>query len=136
MKPSDPIIIRMRSLAREASAQAYAPYSRFMVGAAVLTEDGEVFTGCNVENSSFSLTMCAERGALFQAISKGHRTIRAVVIFTPTELPSPPCGACLQVMCEFGPDAEVFSFCRSGELLHARAGEMLPHAFALNPGIE
>ena len=96
-----------------AAAHAYCPYSHFRVGAAVLTDRGEIFAGCNVENASYGLTICAERNAVFQAVAQadGPLVIRAVVVYTPTAEPTAPCGACRQVINEFGPDAEVLSIC-------------------------
>ena len=101
---------RLLQAAREASRRAYCPYSHFKVGAAVLTADAEVYAGCNVENASYGLTICAERNAVFQAVSSRSTLpeIRAVLIYTPTPTPTAPCGACRQVLNEFGPDAEVF----------------------------
>ena len=92
--------------ARAAAARAYCPYSHFQVGAAVLTGSGEIFAGCNVENASYGLTICAERNAVFQAVARGRGplSICAVVVFTPTATPTAPCGACRQVINEFGPD--------------------------------
>ena len=121
---------RMRELAMAASEHAYVPYSGFKVVAAVLVENGEIFSACNVENASYSLSMCAERNALFQAVSHGHRKVQAVVIFTPTSQPTPPCGACRQAIGEFGPEAEIFSFARAGDPLHARLDDLLPHSFS------
>src|SRR3954470_5071926 len=103
--------------ARAVNARAYAPYSKFRVGAAVLTEAGEIFSGCNVENASYGLTICAERNAIFQMVSKAVSPIRAIVIYTPTQTPSAPCGACRQVINEFGPEAEVVSFCDGPDVL-------------------
>lgn len=91
--------------AHAARQNAYAPYSNFHVGAAVLMEGGEIFTGANVENSSYGLTICAERSAIFNAISHGKRKIKAVAIATNKDKPIPPCGACRQVIREFS-DAE------------------------------
>ena len=119
----------MRALAEDAATRAYAPYSNFRVGAAVLCESGAIFAAPNVENASYSLTICAERNAIFQAVSNGCTRIRAVVVFTPTDRPCPPCGACRQVISEFGPNAEVFSFSATGDCLHANVRDLLPHAF-------
>src|SRR5579862_6343991 len=96
------------NLARAAQANAYAPYSKFRVGAAVLLENGDVFTGCNVENASYGLTNCAERSAIFAAVSKlggGNVKIRAVAVVNDHDVPCSPCGACRQVIAEFGPEA-------------------------------
>jgi cytidine deaminase len=126
--PED-LLQKLTDAARAASANAHCLYSRFPVGAAVLTGTGEIFAGCNVENASFGLTICAERNAIFQAVAKGHPTIRAVVVFTPTDAPTPPCGACRQVINEFGPDAEVISTCRGPNIARHRLSELLPGAF-------
>lgn len=119
----------MIQLARAASARAYCPYSRFPVGAALLTSDARIFVGCNVENASYGLTICAERNAVFQAVAAGARRIAAIVIYTPTPTPSAPCGACRQVLNEFGPDALVVSVCDGPEVLESHVAELLPHAF-------
>jgi cytidine deaminase len=129
MHANDPVIGKMKEAAQTASRKAYCPYSKFPVGAAVLTEDGTVFSGCNVENASFGLTMCAERNAVFHAVTNGYRKILSVVIFTPADDPTPPCGACRQVIYEFGPHAEVFSFGKVGDLLQLRLDQLLPEAF-------
>jgi cytidine deaminase len=129
MKVSDEIIQKMRAVAEVAAGKAYCPYSKFPVGAAVLTEEQEVFAGCNVENVSLGLTMCAERNAVFQAVSKGHRKIVALVIVTPTSDPTSPCGACRQVINEFGNQAEVFSFGKDGNVQYFRLNKLLPEAF-------
>lgn len=131
LNPNDPAILKTRDLAEAASTRAYAPYSGFRVGAAVLAEDGEVFTGCNVENASYSLSICAERSAIFQAVCAGKRSFAAIVIFTPTERPVPPCGSCLQVLHEFAPAAHVYSFASTGEPLHFTLPDLLPHPFDL-----
>lgn len=128
-KVSDAVIQKMRAAAEAAAQKAYCPYSKFPVGAAVLTEEHEVFVGCNVENASLGLTMCAERNAVFQAVAKGHRKILAVVIVTPTSAPTPPCGACRQVINEFGNQAEVFSFDKDGNVQCSRLDQLLPGAF-------
>ena len=117
--------------ARAAAARAYCPYSRFSVGAAVLTGADEVFSACNVENASYGLTICAERNAIFQAVAhgRGPLSIRAVVVFTPTDMPTAPCGACRQVINEFGPDARVISLCDGPLVIESPLGVLLPQAF-------
>jgi cytidine deaminase len=120
---------KMREAAEAAARAAYCPYSNFPVGAAVLSSEGEIFAGCNVENASFGLTICAERNAIFQAISKGRRSIRAVVIVTPIGGLTPPCGACRQVINEFGPEADVFVFSKDDQRSHFKLTELLPNAF-------
>lgn len=93
---------RLVRAAAQARRNAYAPYSRFRVGAAVLTQDGSVFTGANVENASYGLSHCAERVAIHKAVSEGHRTITTVAVVVAGDEPAMPCGACRQVMAEFG----------------------------------
>lgn len=126
---SDPLVDAMLNAARAASLRAYCPYSRFPVGAAVLTEDDEIHAGCNVENASFGLTICAERNAIFRAIAAGKRVVRAVVVFTPTQSPTAPCGACRQVINEFGPNAVIRSCCESQSRLDGTTESLLPAAF-------
>lgn len=126
---SEDLLQRLTDAARAVSARAHCIYSRFPVGAAVLTATGEIFAGCNVENASYGLTICAERNAIFQAVAGGHTDIRAVVVFTPTDEPTPPCGACRQVINEFGPGAEVISTCLGPGIARHRLSELLPGAF-------
>ena len=97
----------------------------------MLTGSGEIFSGCNVENASFGLTICAERNAIFQAVAQGRGplSIRAVVVYTPTAAPTAPCGACRQVINEFGPVAQVFSICDGTEVMESALGMLLPRAF-------
>ncbi len=122
-------IASLAAAAKAASAKAYAPYSRFPVGAAVLTESGEVFSGCNVENASFGLTNCAERSAVFAAVAAGHRKLRACAIYVPGEKVAAPCGACRQVLREFGAAMEIFSTCGGGEELRTTLDALLPNSF-------
>jgi cytidine deaminase len=122
-------LAELKSAATAASKNAYCPYSRFPVGAAVLTEDGLIFSGCNVENASYGLTICAERNAVFQAVAAGSPRLVAVAIFTPTSTPSAPCGACRQVLNEFGSTMEVHCFGNGSKALHASIPELLTHAF-------
>lgn len=118
--------------ARDASTRAYCPYSRFAVGAAVRTADGRTFTGCNVENASFGLTICAERNAVFQAVAAGARHIVAVALYTPTPQPSTPCGACRQVMAQFGAP-QIRCECQGGTSEHYALDDLLPRRFGLAP---
>jgi cytidine deaminase len=122
---------RLVAAARIAASRAYCPYSKFPVGAAVLTADGEVFSGCNVENASYGLTICAERNAVFHAVARcvNPLFVRAVVVFTPTQSPTAPCGACRQVLNEFGPDCEVLCVCEGPGEFRFMLCELLPNSF-------
>jgi cytidine deaminase len=93
--------------ARQARRHARAPYSKFKVGAALETKDGLVFTGCNIENATYGLTICAERVAMFKALSEGYRSFRKIAVAFDTDGPTPPCGACRQILWEFGGDLEI-----------------------------
>ena len=93
--------------ARAARDRAVADYSHFKVGAALETADGTIVTGCNIENATYGLTLCAERVAIFKALSEGHRQFTRIAVVADTEEPTPPCGACRQIMWEFGGDLEV-----------------------------
>lgn len=119
---------RLVETARAAQEQAHCPYSRYRVGAALETGDGRVFVGSNVENASYGLTICAERAALVSAVSAGARNFRRIVIASDSEPPAPPCGACRQVLAEFGLELEVESV---GPLQTRRwtLRELLPDAF-------
>lgn len=118
-------------MAREARGHAYAPYSRFPVGAALLTQAGEIYTGCNVENASFGLTICAERTAVAKAVSEGARSFRAIAVVGPQdELPCSPCGSCRQVLYEFGPELQVITPSgEGGEPQVEPIATLLPRAF-------
>ena len=115
-------------LAMKASESSYSPYSKFPVGAAILANDGRIFTGCNVENRSFGLTNCAERTAMFKAVSEGVKRILAVAIATPkSDYPVGPCGACRQVLSEFGDgEVPVIFGCSTANLTKANLGELYP----------
>jgi cytidine deaminase len=127
--PSPAALRRLERAARSAAKAAYARYSKYRVGAAVLTTSGRVFTGCNVENASYGLCNCAERTAIFTAVAAGERSLRAVAIYTPTRTPAAPCGACRQVIREFGPEALIVSVCNSAKRLTTSLPALLPHAF-------
>jgi cytidine deaminase len=116
--------------ATAARAHAHAPYSKFAVGAAVLVEGGELFSGCNVENSSYGLSLCAERNAIGQAVARGKKKVLACAIVAATSEPCPPCGMCRQVLAEFAePGAPVRSRTPAGQEARYSLSELLPHAF-------
>jgi cytidine deaminase len=110
---------------------ARCPHSGFAVGAAIEDDDGRIWTGANVENESYTLGLCAERVALFYAVTHGARGFARIVIATDTEAPTPPCGACRQILWEFAPDAEVVMVTPSGPALRLSVRELVPHAFDL-----
>lgn len=117
--------------ARDALKNAYAPYSNFRVGAAVLTKSGRIYTGANVENASYGLTMCAERVAVFKAVTEGDRDIEAVAIVSDTGELVPPCGACRQVIAEFNPNALIIMATADGsKRLVVRLRDLLPMSFS------
>ncbi len=118
------------SAAWQVRENAYAPYSRFTVGAALLTDDGRIFTGCNVENISFGLTVCAERGAVFAAVSAGARRFRALAVVSDSREPVSPCGACRQVLAEFGDELPIRTANLSGQQFEACLSALLPRARA------
>lgn len=134
MKAADPVVQKMRAAAEAALKNAYCRYSEFCVGAAVLTEGGEIFAGCNVENASYGLTMCAERNAIYQAVAAGalseQRKLTAVVVVKSAEKLTAPCGACRQVIYEFceEADADIFIFAtnKTGTF---KLSALLPEAF-------
>ncbi|MDD4238120.1 MAG: cytidine deaminase [Desulfotomaculaceae bacterium] len=125
----------VEKLIKEAAAardMAYAPYSKFRVGAAIITRDGRYYTGCNIENASYSLTCCAERVALFKAVSGGERDFEAIAVTAGTEEYCTPCGACRQALAEFGSEIKVFMSNKHGDYLVRTVAELLPAVFKLD----
>ncbi len=119
---------KLMAAAAQAAKHSYSPYSGFPVGAAVLTAGGKVFCGTNVENASYGATMCAERVAVFKAVSEGEREITAIAVYTDAAAYAFPCGMCLQVLSEFAGDIPVFVAGSSG-VKHFTLGQLLPHRF-------
>jgi cytidine deaminase len=115
------------ALTLKARAHAYAPYSQYAVGAALLGKTGKVYTGCNVENAVYSLTMCAERAAVFKAVSEGEREFEAIAVATSNG--GTPCGSCRQVLAEFGPDIRVLVATPEGLVSTTTVSELLPDHF-------
>ncbi|WP_078552783.1 cytidine deaminase [Bacillus alkalicellulosilyticus] len=116
--------------AKKARKRAYVPYSKFKVGAALLTKDGDVFHGCNIENASYGLTNCAERTAIFKAISEGENEFQAIAVIADSPRPVPPCGACRQVLVEFCPPTmKVILSNLEGIRKEITVSELLPGAF-------
>jgi cytidine deaminase len=120
---------RLVSAARAARQRAIAPYSQFLVGAALETHDGTIITGCNVENASYGLTICAERVALLKALSEGHRHFRRLAVVADAERPTPPCGSCRQLVWEYCGDVEVVLANLTRETARHRMRDLLPHPF-------
>jgi cytidine deaminase len=119
-------LIAAAKLARD---NAHAPYSNFRVGAALRAKSGRVFTGCNVENATLGLTCCAERTAIFKAVSEGERGFDAIAVVADTDVLTPPCGACRQIIWEFCGDVPVILANLKGKVLHETMGALLPRAF-------
>ena len=127
--PSAAKLKKLKAAAKAAAGRAYAPYSKFRVGAAVLTDSGKIFSGCNVENASYGLCNCAERTAIFSAVAAGERKFQCVVVYTPTKTATAPCGACRQVIYEFGPKIRVISYCAGLDRIDTAIKALLPAAF-------
>jgi cytidine deaminase len=115
--------------ARKVRLNAHANFSHFLVGAALEAKDGRIFTGCNVENATYGLTVCAERVAVFKAISEGCRSFVRIAVVADTEEPTPPCGACRQILWEFGGDLEVILANLKSEKARHSLATLLPHPF-------
>ena len=122
---TDPLI----AAATEARAKAFAPYSNFQVGAALETEDGTIVPGCNVESASYGLTICAERVAIARGVTEGYSCFKRVAVVTDTAAPTPPCGACRQLLWEFAPDAEVLLANLKGVVVKWTVRDLIPGAF-------
>ncbi len=116
-------------IAKKYRENSFSPYSKFKVGAALLSEDGEIFGGCNVENSSYGLTICAERVAIFNAVSEGKRSFKKILILTDTENLTPPCGACRQVIWDICGDVEVILMNLGRKSKRFKMRELLPYPF-------
>ena len=125
----DPAGTALVEAARAARLHAHAPFSRFQVGAALLTREGRVFTGCNVENASYGLTVCAERVAVWKAVSEGYRAFARIAVVADTAEPTPPCGACRQILWELGGDLEVILANLEAPKALYRMRDLLPHPF-------
>ncbi|MGH1366910.1 MAG: cytidine deaminase [Calditrichia bacterium] len=117
------------SLLKQTQKEALALYSNFRVAAVLLTADEDVFTGINIESSSYGLTICAERVAMFKALSEGERDFRKIYILADMKTPCPPCGACRQILMDFAPDIEVVMVAANDSILRMTLKELLPHAF-------
>lgn len=129
LDPVAPHLAALRAAADEAMARAYAPYSNFRVGAALLTADAQVIAGCNVENAAYPSGICAERGAIAAAVAAGHRRFVAVYICTAADAPTPPCGMCRQVLAEFGLDLAVIARTVAGREARWTLRDLLPAPF-------
>lgn len=117
--------------AKKAREHAYAPYSNYRVGAALLLDSGEIIQGANVENASFGATVCAERSAVFTAISKGFQKLKAIAIVTESSPPASPCGLCRQVLAEFAPDLPIILSNTKGDITETNLSTLLPLQFRL-----
>jgi cytidine deaminase len=122
----------LRDAAFAAMENAYAPYSRFRVGAALRTSTGEIVAGCNVENAAYGEALCAERVAVSAAVARGLREFDEIAIASESDDPAPPCGSCRQTMSEFASDLKVTSYSKNGKKVTWRLSDLLPEAFALN----
>lgn len=123
------ILKKLIGKAKQAREFAYAPYSKFKVGSAVMSSDGKVFTGCNVENASYGLTICAERNAIFKAVSAGVKKIKAIAVVLDAPEYGAPCGACRQVIYEFSNTADVIMATVNGKYKVVKITDLLPYAF-------
>ena len=128
----DSEIARLKEEAEKVQQNAYAPYSDFRVGAALLSENGKIYTGCNIENSSYGRTICAERNAIFDMVKRGDKIIKKIVVVGDTDEYLPPCGACRQVIAEFAEhDTEVYMFNKKDKYKMVLVKELIPFIFKL-----
>ncbi len=127
---NEKVFLSLIKEAKKARTQAYAPYSKFKVGAAVLAQNGKIYTGCNVENASYGLTVCAERNAIGKMAADGQREILAVAVIADLPRPVTPCGACRQVISEFGADAKIVMANMKGAVLVENLQHLLPFRFS------
>ena len=132
MSPKSETPASLREAAMRALDNAYAPYSNFRVGAALRTKSGRLITGCNMENAAYGLAICAETLAVAYAVSQGLTEFDEIAIATDDSEPTPPCGACRQVLNEFAPNIRISSYTRGGKEASWTLEELLPHAFVLN----
>jgi cytidine deaminase len=124
---------KLLEAAQKVKENAYAPYSHFHVGAALITDTGKIYSGCNVENTSYGLTICAERNAIFRMIAEGERRIAEILVIGDTEEFLPPCGACRQVMTEFSTNDTIVYLCnKHGQWEKTTMAELMPYTFSLN----
>ena len=126
---SEEVLKNLIEIAIKARENAHAPFSNFKVGAAVETEDGQIFYGCNVESASYGLTVCAERVAIWKAVSEGHKKFNGIVVVADTEELTPPCGTCRQIIWEFCGDVPLIFANLNGKSEAFTIGELLPRAF-------
>ena len=124
-----PELVRLRAIADEARRNAWCPYSHFPVGAALVSDDGRVFAGCNVENASYPAGTCAERVALGSAVAAGAHRFTRVVITSATHEPTPPCGICRQALVEFAPDLDIIAISPEGRVARWSLADLLPAPF-------
>ncbi len=125
----DERLLALVDAARAVRKQAHAPFSKFQVGAALEADDGRIFTGCNVENATYGLTVCAERVAVFKAISEGARRFVSVAVVADTPIPTPPCGACRQILWEFCGDVELILANLNGSTERIQLSSLFPRPF-------
>jgi len=124
--------VELIDAARQVQKNAYAPFSGFKVGAAILAKDGQIFTGVNVENSSYGLTICAERSAIGKAVTAGSNKFAKIVVYSNSSPPATPCGACRQALYEFSPSLQVICVNNQNEINRYELSQLLPEGFRLN----